>query len=185
MELTGQDQFIPTEGYLGKIILKEVKSDFFLNFSLFVGVGVLWHWYSRLTWKIGEWYHYFNKGNLKTFLGFVDEKLVGYFELEFQEEGNVELAFIGLFPDYLGIGYGGFLLSHAMDVAFLSGARRIWLHTCDKDHPAAIDNYLARGFRIYREVRGEEEVPGREELLVMIMDLIRQYYDKHYDLKKI
>ena len=32
-----------------------------------------------------------------------------------------------------------------------SGTRRFWLHTCTKDHPAALPNYLRAGFVIYKE----------------------------------
>jgi hypothetical protein len=26
----------------------------------------------------------------------------------------------------------------------------VWLHTCSFDHPAALPNYLARGFRVFK-----------------------------------
>ena len=31
------------------------------------------------------------------------------------------------------------------------GVGRFWLHTCTKDHPAALPNYLKAGFAIYKE----------------------------------
>jgi hypothetical protein len=31
------------------------------------------------------------------------------------------------------------------------GPRRFWLHTCTKDHPAALPNYLKAGFAVYKE----------------------------------
>jgi hypothetical protein len=37
--------------------------------------------------------------------------------------------------------------------------RRVWLHTCSLDHPAALANYQARGFRIFDTVERLEEVP--------------------------
>jgi hypothetical protein len=33
--------------------------------------------------------------------------------------------------------------------AWEAGARRVWLHTASLDHPNALANYLARGFRVY------------------------------------
>ena len=30
-------------------------------------------------------------------------------------------------------------------------SRRFWLHTCTKDHPAALPNYLKAGFAVYKE----------------------------------
>ena len=28
--------------------------------------------------------------------------------------------------------------------------RRVWVHTCDLDHPNALVNYQARGFSVYK-----------------------------------
>jgi hypothetical protein len=37
--------------------------------------------------------------------------------------------------------------------------RRVWVHTCTLDGPAALDNYLARGLVAYRTEDAEEDVP--------------------------
>ena len=34
--------------------------------------------------------------------------------------------------------------------AWAGGARRVWLHTCSFDHPFAIQNYLDRGFTVFK-----------------------------------
>jgi len=31
------------------------------------------------------------------------------------------------------------------------GPKRVWLHTCTLDHPAALPNYQKAGFAIYKE----------------------------------
>jgi len=36
---------------------------------------------------------------------------------------------------------------------------RVWLHTCTLDDPAALPNYVARGFRPFREERYEADLP--------------------------
>ena len=38
--------------------------------------------------------------------------------------------------------------------------RRIWVHTCDLDHPAALPNYLKAGFQIYDEVTIDQWIPS-------------------------
>jgi GNAT superfamily N-acetyltransferase len=182
LELNSSEDFMPKRDYMAKMQIRKVENSFFLNFMLFIGVGSPWHWYSRLMWTLEEWESYFERNDVMTFLGFVEDKLVGYFEIEFDEQEEAELKFIGLLPEYLGYGYGGVILSHAVDMAFISGVTRLWLHTCNRDHPAAIDNYLARGFRIYKEVWGEEEVPEEKEFLSRINDLLRQYYKRFSDL---
>ena len=35
---------------------------------------------------------------------------------------------------------------------------RVWLHTCTADHPHALPNYLARGFRPFLEKVEQEEL---------------------------
>jgi len=37
------------------------------------------------------------------------------------------------------------------------GASRVWLHTCTLDHPSALANYKARGFRIFKEVVSQRD----------------------------
>jgi GNAT superfamily N-acetyltransferase len=84
---------------------------------------------------------------------------VGYFELEQQTQGNVEVAYFGLLPQFVGKGLGGQLLTAAVSRAWELGARRVWVHTCDLDHPRALENYQARGFRVFKVEARLEELP--------------------------
>jgi GNAT superfamily N-acetyltransferase len=61
------------------------------------------------------------------------------------------LSYFGLLPPFLGQGIGGALLTAAIERAWAMDARRVWVHTCTLDHPAALRNYQARGFRLYDE----------------------------------
>ena len=75
----------------------------------------------------------------------------GYFELYAHADCAVEVAYFGLLPEFKRRSLGKYLLSVATEKAWTSGARRVWLHTCTLDDPAALPNYLARGFRPFRE----------------------------------
>ena len=75
----------------------------------------------------------------------------GYFELRAPGDGAVEIAYFGLLPDYFGRRWGGHLLTRAVETAWSLGASRVWLRTCTLDHPAALPNYLRRGFQPVRE----------------------------------
>ena len=77
--------------------------------------------------------------------------MAGYFELRRDDDDSIEIAYIGLLPAFVGRGLGRCLLSAAVERAWACGARRVWLHTCSFDHPAALPNYLARGFRVYKK----------------------------------
>jgi GNAT superfamily N-acetyltransferase len=74
----------------------------------------------------------------------------GYFELRTCEDRSVEIAYFGLLPPFVGRGLGGSLLTSAVRVAWSFAPTRVWLHTSSLDHPAALPNYLKRGFTITR-----------------------------------
>ena len=71
---------------------------------------------------------------------------VGLLELSFAMPGEVELAYFGLVPGMTGHGHGGWLMAHAMRLCWRAGVTRVWVHTCDLDHPDALGFYRAQGF---------------------------------------
>jgi hypothetical protein len=62
----------------------------------------------------------------------------------------VEIVYFGLMRHAIGHGIGGAFLSDALARAWAGDTHRVWLHTCTLDHPAALPNYLKRGFSIVR-----------------------------------
>ena len=130
-----------------------------LNRFLYTAVGAGWWWYSRLQWHYGRWWAYLDRPRLETWIAYVSGTPAGYFELEWQEGDHVELAYFGLLPNFIGKGLGGALLTAAITRAWDMGARRVWVHTCTLDHPQALANYQARGFRIFRTDENTEDLP--------------------------
>ncbi|HLK61114.1 MAG TPA: GNAT family N-acetyltransferase [Chthonomonadaceae bacterium] len=121
-----------------------------LNRCLYTTVGKDWHWTDRLVWTDAQWNEYAHRPEVQTWMGYVQDTPAGYFELEKQPQDNVEIVYFGLLPDFIGQGFGGHLLTRAVECAWQMGARRVWVHTCSLDHPAALSNYQARGFRIFQ-----------------------------------
>ena len=78
---------------------------------------------------------------------------------EFERGGarGVELKNFGLVPAAYGRGLGPWLLLAALHGEWELGPARIWLHTDNWDHPAALRVYENAGFRTYL-VR--DEPPG-------------------------
>ncbi|MEA3445313.1 MAG: GNAT family N-acetyltransferase [Bacteroidota bacterium] len=175
LEMTGTEKFKPKAGFEKAMHIQEIENDAFINFMLFAGVGLPWKWYSRLAWTPDDWKKYFNKNVCKTFLGFRNKQLIGYFELEIQENKNVEIKFFGLLPQFIGSGIGGYFLSHAINSAWQLGAKRIWLHTCSSDNENATANYISRGFEIFKEEKEIEEIPDKQELLDRINAFFSDY----------
>ena len=140
------------EGFrLDRISTPEPK----LNRQLYVTVGRQWEWIDRLSWDEKDWASWVDRNELQTSVAYLKDHIAGYFELELQADANVEIAFFGLLPQFIGLGIGGHLLTQAVRNAWKMGAKRIWVHTCTLDHPHALANYQARGFKVFRQASSD------------------------------
>lgn len=132
-----------------------------LNRFLYSAVGGDWYWIDRLSWTYESWLRYLDRPELETWVGYHSGTPAGYFELETQAEANVEIAYFGLLPQFVGQGLGGRLLTAAVQRAWQRGAARVWLHTCTLDHPWALANYQARGFRLFKQESAVKDEPDQ------------------------
>tara|TARA_B100000212_G_scaffold275615_1_gene215131 strand:+ start:31 stop:534 length:504 start_codon:yes stop_codon:yes gene_type:complete len=124
------------------------KSKFDLNKFFYKQIGKKHQWVDRLIWQDKNWIEYVSNKNLKTFILQKNNEFVGYFELLFNKN-ECEIAYFGILEEFIGKGYGGFLLSEAIRIGF-KNANRIWVHTCSLDHPNAIENYKSRGMKVFK-----------------------------------
>ena len=127
---------------------EESKDNFDLNKFFYKQIGKRHQWVDRLIWQDKDWLKYISNENLKTYIFKRENDLVGYFELIFNNN-DCEIAYFGILEEFIGKGYGGFLLSEALKIGF-KRANRIWVHTCSLDHPNAIENYKSRGMKIFK-----------------------------------
>lgn len=133
--------------------VKEVEfRQFQYNKYLYQLVGSEWKWTDKLEWSNDQWREYVEQDSLRTWVAYAGGTPAGYYELNQSDDGDTEIAYFGLAPGFIGKGYGGYLLTHALGSAWdWPGTTRVWLHTCTLDHSSALPNYLARGMKIYRE----------------------------------
>jgi len=118
---------------------------------LYTAIGGDWHWTDRLGWSKARWDAHLLREACELYTLQLDGAPAGFAELERQPEGNVQLVYFGLMPDAVGRGFGGRLLTYAVERAWQHTAtRRVWVHTCTLDAPAALPNYQARGFSLFR-----------------------------------
>ena len=117
---------------------------------LYVEVGRNYHWIDRLPWTDEDIAAHLLQPEISLWLMTEDGANAGYFELRLCEDGSVEIAYFGLLPNFIGRGLGKHLLTCAVEQAWAEGAKRVWLHTCTLDDPAAMPNYLKRGFRPFK-----------------------------------
>jgi GNAT superfamily N-acetyltransferase len=131
-----------------------------LNRFFYTAVGGRWYWIERLGWTYDDWLRYLDRPELDTWIVNASGTPAGYFELERQPGADVEIVYFGLLPTHTGRGLGGWALSEAARRAWGMGANRVWVHTCDLDHPGALANYLARGFLPFKVETKEEDLPS-------------------------
>jgi GNAT superfamily N-acetyltransferase len=118
---------------------------------LYAEVGRAFHWTDRLAWSDDTICRHLENPGVSIWLMSSKAEPAGYFELREHEDASVEIAYFGLMPNFIGRGWGKYLLTRAVQAAWELGPERVWLHTCTLDHPAALPNYLKRGFRRVRE----------------------------------
>jgi len=136
--------------------MRECSASFFRY--LYVEVGRNYHWIDRLPWTDEEIVAHLNQPEISLWLMTDKGAAAGYFELRRCADGSVEIAYFGLLPGFIGRGLGKHLLTCAVEQAWDIGANRVWLHTCTLDDPAAMPNYLKRGFRPFKTEKYQTEL---------------------------
>jgi GNAT superfamily N-acetyltransferase len=126
--------------------------------TLFRRVGAPWLWFSRLALDDAKLLEIIGHPKVELYAVLDGNgRDVGVLELDFREEGQCELAFVGLIPDLAGLGHGRWLLAEAISRAWSDGVTRVHVHTCSLDHPAALSAYRRAGFTPYK--RAVERFP--------------------------
>lgn len=125
---------------------------------LYREVGRPWHWIERRDWSDARIRDHLATSGVEVWLLSVGGVPAGFFELR-RTSHETEIAYFGLLPEFTGQGLGKALLTRAVDEAWRSAPERVWLHTCSLDHPAALHNYRARGFVVYREEAYDARIP--------------------------
>lgn len=130
------------------------------NRYLYTAVGSHWYWYERLNWSYGDWQSYLQDPAIEVWVAYLQADPIGYFELSLEAGNSVEITYFGLLPNFIGRGFGGTLLTDAIDRAFILGGNRVWLHTCTLDHRRALQNYQSRDFKVFREESFTIQIPA-------------------------
>lgn len=111
------------------------------------------HWLS-LGWSEQQWGNLLSRPGVRCWVARVGADVIGMIMMERHAGvagGEVEISKFGLVPECVGQGFGGHLLTLATRLAWDPGdVHRVWLGTTSVDHPHALSNYRARGFRPFR-----------------------------------
>ncbi len=132
---------------------------------LYETVGAPWLWYERRRLDDEALAAIVQDPAIDVEVLYVDGVPAGYFELDCHDPAQVELSYFGLVPEFIGRGLGSWFLAHAVDHAWAREPRRVWVHTCTLDHPAALGVYQRAGFEPYRREREVIDDPRRVGLM--------------------
>lgn len=120
-----------------------------LNRFLYAYVGEPWQWTDKLSHSDESWKNYAESEQVRTWLAYFKGSIAGYFELKQLDDGVVDIAYFGLASDFIGMGFGAYLLSQAIQCAWaIEGTQQVTVNTCSLDHPNALENYRKRGFQV-------------------------------------
>ena len=126
--------------------------DFQINKFFYKNVGKKHRWIDRLVWSEKEWIKHTSNPKLETYILKILDELAGYFELIYHSDlQEIEIAYFGLLEEYHYKKLGGHLLTSAIKKSLEKKIKRVWVHTCTFDHKNALNNYLARGMKIYKK----------------------------------
>ena len=138
----------PTEDYSLNLL---DPINFQLNKFFYKNIGLNHKWVDRLVWTESQWIDYVSNNNVKTYVFKFKDDLAGFFELiSHNEKKEVEIAYFGLLEEFQNKKLGSYLLSQAIQKSFKGNVNRVWVHTCSLDHKNALNNYIARGMKIFK-----------------------------------
>jgi GNAT superfamily N-acetyltransferase len=158
LQMTDWTQFRPAYiHYLDgiKLMCMDAPDVDFYRF-LYSSIGKQWRWRDQLSQTDEEMAALLGMPGHSVHVLYVDGAPAGYIELAQYPEGSsgrffsTEISYFGLRPNYIGRGLGKHLLSHGIAYAWNNGTQRLWVHTCNLDNPYALENYVKRGFKVYR-----------------------------------
>jgi len=160
LEMTDPVQFSPAwaENAAGLTLTHWSSPDVLSYRALYSAVGGHLRWRDRLIMPDDDLRAALENPGCSVWVLRASDQTAGYFELVKRSSGT-ELAYFGLVPRFHGRGLGGHLLSAAIEQGWLDGAHRLWVHTCNLDAPAALENYRKRGFVMYQTTA--EPMPAR------------------------
>jgi GNAT superfamily N-acetyltransferase len=157
LEMTSPAQLRPGRVVPGLVLVPTAPGEEPLVRQTIVRVGAPYRWPSA-GWADAAWAEWFAAAGRQSFLlraGGPAGILAGIVETEAHPPHDVEITSFGLVPERVGTGLGGHALTLAtrrawtLDHPALEDVRRVWLHTSTLDHPRALANYRARGYRPY------------------------------------
>jgi GNAT superfamily N-acetyltransferase len=118
--------------------------------ALYRRIGEDLLWFSRATMPEAELAAVLARPSTVVLALYRDGDTIGMVELDYGAAGEVEIVTFGVVPEATGTGAARALMAATLAHVFHGSIRRLWLHTCTFDHPAAVRFYRRQGFRAFK-----------------------------------
>ena len=118
---------------------------------LYDTVGEPWLWYERRLMADAALARILEDERVEVYVLYADGAPAGFAELDRRRGAEIELAYFGMMPFFIGRGLGRYLLAWAIERAWSYEPKRLWVNTCNLDHPKALPLYQQLGFKPYKQ----------------------------------
>ncbi len=118
---------------------------------LYDTVGEPWLWYERRVMAEADLARILEDERVEVYVLYAEGAPAGFAELDRRQGTEIELAYFGMMPHFIGRGLGRYLLAWAIERAWSYEPRRLWVNTCNLDHPKALPLYQQLGFKPYKQ----------------------------------
>lgn len=133
---------------------------------LYDTVGEPWLWHARRRLTDEALRAVIQDPKVEVFVPYVGGVPAGYVELDRRKAGQVDIAYLGLIPEFIGHKLGPWLLDWAVEAAWSgAGVTKLAVNTCTFDHPKALLMYQRAGFVPVRQEEKLEDDPRLEGVL--------------------
>jgi GNAT superfamily N-acetyltransferase len=113
-------------------------------------IGDRWLWISRAAMSDAEILAMLTAPGTQLHVLLKEDAEIGIVELHADGPDSIEVNLFGVVPEAAGTGAARWMMLKALRQAFVPPVRRVWLHTCTFDHPAALPFYQGLGFRPWK-----------------------------------
>jgi GNAT superfamily N-acetyltransferase len=144
----------------GKIaILRAEKLPVHMFRYFYRAIGARWFWWERCRITDDAVAAIIHDPQVEVYLLNVEGCPAGYVEIDRRKNATANLNYMGLIPEYIGSGYGRYLLQQSLELAWAKNPGRVTVDTCTLDHPGALRSYQRAGFTPYSQIRIEIDDP--------------------------
>jgi GNAT superfamily N-acetyltransferase len=119
--------------------------------DLYKSVGGQFNWFDRLIMPVNQLKSILESEKTEIQVLYFEGQTAGFVEYNIGSSAETEIVYFGLCADFRGKKLGYPFLEWSVNHAWERGIDRLWLHTCDLDHRAALPLYQQVGFEIFKE----------------------------------